>query len=144
MWSRKLYSSRRATITCNLKWYLLQTKIKSSDLFVRYERSLVTAFLGEVLRQSRQLNYKFSVVQFSDHSATEPHHIRFVWFNLWWNIFLTFNLTFIGPCIVNIFAEYNQQDAWLAAGSSIGLTNTWHCMCSFELLMMDRKTVWNM
>ena len=28
----------------------------------------------------------------------------------------------------------------LAAGSSIGLTNTWRCMCSFELLMMDRKT----
>jgi len=27
----------------------------------------------------------------------------------------------------------------LAAGSSIGLTNTWCCMCSFELLMMDGK-----
>ena len=99
------------------------------------------------------------------------------------------NLTFIGPCIANIFAEYNQQDAkfhnlfisvrrctcfgrflrpssgaqnctysvrylsdqycyvllaWLAAGSSIGLTNTWRCMCSFELLMMDGKTIRNM
>ena len=29
--------------------------------------------------------------------------------------------------------------ARLAAGSSIGLTNTWRCMCSFELLMMDEK-----
>ena len=27
--------------------------------------------------------------------------------------------------------------AWLAAGSSIGLTNTWCCMCSFELLMIE-------
>ena len=34
--------------------------------------------------------------------------------------------------------------ARLAAGSSIGLTNTWCCMCNFELLMMDRKTIWNM
>jgi len=34
--------------------------------------------------------------------------------------------------------------AWLAAGSSNGLTNTWRCMCNFELLMMDGKTVWNM
>jgi len=25
-------------------------------------------------------------------------------------IFLAFNFTFIGPCIANIFAEYNQQD----------------------------------
>ena len=32
----------------------------------------------------------------------------------------------------------------LAAGSSNGLTNTWRCMCSFELLMTDAKTVWNM
>ena len=30
--------------------------------------------------------------------------------------------------------------ARLAAGSSNGLTNTWRCMCSFELLMMDGKT----
>jgi len=29
----------------------------------------------------------------------------------------------------------------IAAGSSNGLTNTGRCMCSFELLMMDRKTV---
>jgi len=34
--------------------------------------------------------------------------------------------------------------SWLRAGSSIGLTNTWRCMCSFELLMMDGKPVWNM
>ena len=34
--------------------------------------------------------------------------------------------------------------ARLAAGSSIGLTNTWRCMCSFELLMMDGNPVWNM
>ena len=97
------------------------------------------------------------------------------------------NLTLIGPCIANIFAQFNQHDAtfhnlfifvrrstcfrrffrpssgaqnctysvrpillpaaslaWLAAGSSIGLTYTWRCMCSFELLMMDGKTVWNM
>ena len=97
-------------------------------------------------------------------------------------------LTFIGPCIANIFAEYNQQDAtfhklfisvrrstcfrrffrpssgaqnctysdrylsdryyhlllaWLATDSGIGLTNTWRCMCSFELLMVDGKTVWH-
>ena len=32
----------------------------------------------------------------------------------------------------------------LAAGSSNGLTATWRCMCSFEFLMMDGKTVWNM
>jgi len=34
--------------------------------------------------------------------------------------------------------------ARLAAGSNVGLTNTWRCMCSFELLMMDGKPVWNM
>jgi len=27
------------------------------------------------------------------------------------NLCLLLNLTFIGPCIANIFAEYNQQDA---------------------------------
>ena len=32
----------------------------------------------------------------------------------------------------------------LRAGSSNGLTNTWRYMCSFEILMMDRKSVWNM
>ena len=32
----------------------------------------------------------------------------------------------------------------LGEGSSAGLTNTWRCMCSFELLMMDGKPVWNM
>jgi len=32
----------------------------------------------------------------------------------------------------------------LAAVSSNGLTNTWRCMCTFELLTMDGKTVWNM
>ena len=31
--------------------------------------------------------------------------------------------------------------AWKASSSSSnGLTNTWRCMCSFELLMMDGKT----
>jgi len=30
--------------------------------------------------------------------------------------------------------------AWLTAGSSIGPTNAWRCMCSFELLMTDWKT----
>jgi len=34
--------------------------------------------------------------------------------------------------------------AKLAAGNSNGLTNTCRCMCSFELLVMDGKTVWNM
>jgi len=34
--------------------------------------------------------------------------------------------------------------ARLAAGSSIGLTNTWRCMCIFELLMMDGQPVRNM
>ena len=34
--------------------------------------------------------------------------------------------------------------ARLAAGSSIGLTRIWRCLCSFELLMMDGKPVWNM
>jgi len=38
------------------------------------------------------------------------------------------NLTFIGPCIANVFSEYNQQPTrcylLVAAGSSIGLTNT--------------------
>jgi hypothetical protein len=29
----------------------------------------------------------------------------------------------------------------LAAGSSIGLTNASGCVCDFELLMMDGKTV---
>ena len=94
-------------------------------------------------------------------------------------------LIFIGPCIANIFAQYNQQDATfhnlfisvrrctcvrrffrpssgaqnctygvrylsdqycyllLAASSSIGLTNTWRRMWSFELRMMDGKPVWN-
>ena len=33
--------------------------------------------------------------------------------------------------------------ARLAAGGSIGLTNAWRCMCSFELLMMDGKNAWN-
>jgi len=37
---------------------------------------------------------------------------------------------------------YSVRPAKLAAGSSIGLTNTWHCMCSFELLV-NGKTVWN-
>jgi hypothetical protein len=104
------------------------------------------------------------------------------------NIYVAFDnlyFTFTGPCIADIFAEYNQQDAkfhnffisvrhstcfrrfflpssgaqnctysvrylsdrycclLLACGSSNGLTNTWRCMCSFELLMMDGKTVWN-
>jgi len=86
------------------------------------------------------------------------------------------SLTFIGPCIANIFAEYNQQDATFhnlfisvrrctcfrrffrpSSGAQnctysvrylsdqyCYLTNTWSCMCSFELLMMDGKAVWNM
>jgi len=32
----------------------------------------------------------------------------------------------------------------LAADSSNGLTNTWRCMHSFEFMVMDGKTVWNM
>jgi len=69
-----------------------------------------------------------------------------------------------------IFADYNQQDATLHnlfisvrrctcfrrfsvhhqelktahTASGTCLTNTWRCMCSFELLMMDGNTVWNM
>ena len=65
-----------------------------------------------------------------------------------------------------IFVEYNQQDATFhnlfisvrrsmcfrhssihhelkTAHTPSGLTNTWRCMCSFEL-MMDGKNVWNM
>jgi len=34
--------------------------------------------------------------------------------------------------------------ARLGAGSSIGLTKTWRCIYSFEHLMMDGKTLWNM
>jgi len=68
------------------------------------------------------------------------------------------NLTFIDPCIANMFSVYNQQDATfhnlfisvrrsscfrrvfrLAAGSSNGLTNSSRCMCRFDLLLMDRK-----
>jgi len=32
-----------------------------------------------------------------------------------------------------------SSGARLAAGSTIGLINTWRCMCSFELLMIGRK-----
>ena len=102
------------------------------------------------------------------------------------NVIQRVYLTFMGPCIANIFSEYNQQDAnflslfisvrhstcfrryfrpssgaqnciysvrhlsnhycylLLTAGSSNGLTNAWRCMSSFELLMMDGNTVWNM
>jgi len=72
-------------------------------------------------------------------------------------------LTFIGPCIANIFSEYNQQDATfhdlfisvrrctcfrrffpsIIRSSKLHIqrqTNTWRCMCSLKLLMMDRKT----
>jgi len=66
------------------------------------------------------------------------------------------------------FAEYNQRDAtfhnlfiyfcktlymfqavfaFIITSSKlhigIGLTNTWRCRCSFELLMMNGKPVWN-
>ena len=54
----------------------------------------------------------------------------------------------------NLFSKYNQQDATFhklfifVRGStcfrrffSNGLTNTRRCMCSFELLMTDGKTV---
>jgi len=34
--------------------------------------------------------------------------------------------------------------AAIATGSSSCLTYTYCCVCSLELLMMDRKTVWNM
>ena len=99
---------------------------------------------------------------------------------------LLLNLTFIVPCIANIFVQHSQQDAafhnlfisvrhstcfrrvfcptsgaqnctysvrnlsdwycylllaWLAWSDKYG---TWRCMCSFEVLMMDGKPVWNM
>ena len=38
-------------------------------------------------------------------------------------------------------AGMERLPARLTAGSSAGLTNTWRCMCSFELLMMNGKTV---
>jgi len=34
--------------------------------------------------------------------------------------------------------------AWPGWNCSIGLTNTWRCVYSFQLLMMDGKIVWNM
>ena len=47
-----------------------------------------------------------------------------------------------GVCQTNAATCY--EPGRLAAGSTNGMTNTWRCMCSFELLMMDGKTVWNM
>ena len=46
------------------------------------------------------------------------------------------------PSIIRSSKLHIQRQVF--AGSSIGLTNTWRCMCSFELLMMEGKTVWNM
>jgi hypothetical protein len=86
---------------------------------------------------------------------------------------LWFYLTFIGPCIANIFAQYNQEDATFhnlfiyfcktlymfqtgftsiisssklhtASGSCQTVTATCCCMCSFEFLMMNGKPFWNM
>jgi len=55
-------------------------------------------------------------------------------------------LTSVRPIL--LLAAWHLSDRYcyllLAAGSSIGLTNAWRSMCSFELLMMDGKTVWNM
>jgi len=97
---------------------------------------------------------------------------------LYGKVIFKINLTFIGPCIFNIFSEYNQQDVTFlkflyfckmlymfhtvlpsitrstklhiqrqtvtaSQASSNGLTNAWCCMCSFVLLVMDGKTVWN-
>jgi len=38
-----------------------------------------------------------------------------------------------------VFKTLLSDLARLAAGSSIGLTNAWRCMCSFELMMMEGK-----
>ena len=131
-------------------------------------------------------NFHFST------SYLEKLWIKSVPYRKWtaWK-YLEVNLTFIGPCIANVFSEFNQQDATflkfiyfcktlymfqtvflsiirssklhvqrqifvrrillraaslmarLAARSSTDLTNIWCCMCSFELLMMDGKTIWN-
>jgi len=128
----------------------------------------------------------FNIQKFRDSMANSDRTFS----GPWWremcrvNHVLCPRLTFISPCIANIFAAYNQQDATFhnlfnsvrrctffrrffhlspgaqnctyvrylldqycyllrAKGSSIGLTNTWRCMCSFELLMMDGKTFWN-
>jgi len=41
--------------------------------------------------------------------------------------------------VINSILDKTYQYCYLllAAGSSIGLKNTWRCMCSFELLMME-------
>jgi hypothetical protein len=54
-------------------------------------------------------------------------------------------LTFLGPCIVLYsYSKISSNSSPLEAGSSSCLTYACCCMCSFELLMMDRKTVQNM
>jgi len=45
---------------------------------------------------------------------------------------------FVRPILLPA-ASLTRMELQQAAGSSIGLTNTWHCMCSFEPLMMDEK-----
>jgi len=41
------------------------------------------------------------------------------------------------------FAVHQKELKTAHTASGIGLTYTWLCLCSFELLMMGRKTVWN-
>ena len=38
-----------------------------------------------------------------------------------------------------VFSVHHQKLKTAHTASRIGLTNTWRCMCSFELLMMDGK-----
>ena len=42
-----------------------------------------------------------------------------------------------------IFPSIITRSKLRITASGICQTNTWRCMCSFELVMMDGKTVWN-
>ena len=129
-----------------------------------------TTWVGFVIDKLAETQESSQVFQFSPVSITSLVLLNQIFIH-----HKHHNLTFIGPWIFSIFAEYNQQDATflnlfisvrrstcfrrvfpsiirslklhiqlLAAGSSIGLTKAWSCMCTFELLTMEGKTVWNM
>ena len=80
--------------------------------------------------------------------TVQPKRCNFSQFIYFSKTLYMFQMVF--PSIIRSSKLHIQRQVFVrplllsATSSSIGMTNTWRCMCSFELLMMDGKPVWNM
>ena len=154
-YNREVWQYRHTVELSLLKLFKISIKTSNSDL--QLQCGNISLDLQDVLLRHFGLRHKHE-----HHKQRLRYQITdalndFAQYNQWDETFHNFFISvrrctcfrrFFYPSSGAQNCAYSVRPILLPAASlarlAAGLTSTWRCMCSFELLMMDGKIVWNM